>query len=132
TPELQEAFQHHLEQTREHVNRLEKIFEKMSQSGKRKKCKGMKGIIDEGSEMRDKDIDPAVRDVGLIAAAQRMKHYEMASYGCARTYAHILGDDEAANLLQRTLDEEGETDKKLTQLAEQVNPQAAEQPVEAS
>jgi ferritin-like metal-binding protein YciE len=120
TPELQTAFEEHLEQTREHVARLEKIFQRLGVSGKGKKCKGMEGLIEEGKELLNADGDENVLDAGLIAAAQRVEHYEIASYGCARTYARLLGDEEAAELLQETLDEEGETDKKLTELAEGV------------
>jgi ferritin-like metal-binding protein YciE len=87
----------------------------------------MEGLIDEGKELLQADIDDDVLDAGLIAAAQRVEHYEIAGYGCARTYARLLGDDEAANLLQQSLDEEGETDKRLTEIAENmVNARAVE------
>jgi ferritin-like metal-binding protein YciE len=95
-------------------------------SPKGKKCKGMEGLIEEGKELLEEDAEPDVLDAGLISAAQRVEHYEMAGYGCVRTYARLLGEEEAAELLQQTLDEEGETDKKLTQLAEAINVEAAE------
>ncbi|TMQ32316.1 MAG: ferritin-like domain-containing protein, partial [Planctomycetota bacterium] len=126
TPELQQGFEEHLEQTRGHVQRLEEIFEKLDQNPKGKKCKGLEGIVEEAKETMDEIEDPAVLDAALIAGAQKVEHYEMASYGCVRTWARQLGDEEAANLLQQTLDEEAETDKKLTQLAESmVNLEAA-------
>jgi len=128
TPELQQGFEEHLEQTRGHVQRLEEIFEKLDQNPKGKKCKGLEGIVEEAKETMNEIEDPAVLDAALIAGAQKVEHYEMASYGCVRTWARQLGDEEAANLLQQTLDEEAETDKKLTQLAESmVNLEAAHQ-----
>jgi ferritin-like metal-binding protein YciE len=117
-PELQRAFEEHLEQSRMHVERLDRVFQQLGAKPKGKPCKGMQGLIAEGEEMIKEKADPAVRDAGLIAAAQRVEHYEMAAYGCARTYARQLGQQQAASLLQQTLDEEGMTDKKLTQLAE--------------
>ena len=118
SPQLQQAFQMHLEQTQGQVQRLERIFEKLGASPKGKTCKAMEGLVAEGEELLKEDADPAVLDAGLIAAAQRVEHYEIAGYGTVRTYARLLKDNEAAQLLQQTLDEEGETDKKLTQLAE--------------
>jgi ferritin-like metal-binding protein YciE len=123
--ELRSAFQEHLEQTKEHVNRLEKVFKELNCNPKGKKCRAMEGLIEEGSERLDGDADGAVKDAALIAAAQRVEHYEIAGYGCVRTYAEQLGHSEAANLLQQTLDEEGATDKKLTQLAEGIINQEA-------
>jgi ferritin-like metal-binding protein YciE len=124
--ELRSAFQEHLEQTKEHVNRLEKVFKELNCSPKGKKCRAMEGLIEEGSERLDDDSDGAVKDAALIAAAQRVEHYEIAGYGCVRTYAEQLGHTEAANLLQQTLEEEGAADKKLTHLAEGIiNQQAA-------
>lgn len=120
SPMLQQAFQEHLEQTRMQVQRLDQIFERLGQKPTGKKCKGMEGLIEEGKEMMDENMEPDVLDAALIVAAQKVEHYEMAGYGSARTYAHMLGEHEAAQLLQQTLDEEGETDKKLTQLAESV------------
>ena len=115
--QLAKGFKEHLEQTEEHVNRLEKILESLDQSTRGQKCKGMEGLIEEGSEMIEEDAEDEVRDAGLIAAAQRVEHYEIAGYGCVRTYAELLGDNKGAELLQQTLDEEGATDKKLTELA---------------
>jgi ferritin-like metal-binding protein YciE len=119
-PELQQAFQHHQTQTENQVKRLEQIFQQLNASSKGKSCKAMQGIIAEGEEMIKEQADPAVKDAGLIAAAQRVEHYEIAGYGCARTYAAQLGHTQAAGLLQQTLDEEGATDKSLSVLAERV------------
>ena len=115
--QLAKGFKEHLEQTEEHVNRLERILKTLDQSTRGRKCKGMEGLIEEGSEMIEEDAEDEVRDAGLIAAAQRVEHYEIAGYGCVRTYAELLGDSKGAELLQQTLDEEGATDKKLTELA---------------
>jgi len=117
---LQSAFTEHLEQTKGHVQRLEQVFEELGESPKGKTCKAMKGLIEEGEEMMDEDATPDVMDAGLIAAAQRVEHYEIAGYGTVRSYAQLLGNKKAADLLQKTLDEEGETDKKLTSLAEKL------------
>ena len=116
--QLQRAFQEHLAQTEQHVQRLEQIFQQMGAKPKGQTCKGMEGLIAEGEEMIKTKGDPAAIDAGLIAAAQRVEHYEIAGYGCVRTYAQMLGDQQGMRLLQQTLDEEGMTDKKLTQLAE--------------
>lgn len=125
--ELQAAFEEHLQQTETHVERLENIFEQLEISSRGKKCKAIEGLIEEGKELMSEDAEPAVLDAGLISAAQKVEHYEMAGYGCVRTYAQQLGHDEAAELLQETLNEEGETDEKLTGIAEgMVNLQAAE------
>jgi ferritin-like metal-binding protein YciE len=115
--ELAAAFREHLEQSKEHVARLEKLLSKHRQSTRAPKCKGMEGLLAEGEEMIEEEADEQVRDAGLIAAAQRVEHYEIAGYGCGRTYAELLGDNEGAKLLQKTLDEEAETDRKLTELA---------------
>jgi ferritin-like metal-binding protein YciE len=117
-PQLRQSFEEHLEVTRMQVERLDKIFERLERSPRGKKCKGMEGLIEEGKEMMEEDMEPEVRDAALISAAQRIEHYEIAGYGTVRTYARLLGEEEDARLLQKTLDEEGETDKKLTQLAE--------------
>jgi len=101
------------------IERLEKIFEELDESPKGKKCKAMEGLIEEGKELMEEDAEPEVLDAGLIGAAQKVEHYEIAGYGTARTYAQMLGNEEAARLLQKTLDEEGMTDKKLTELAMQ-------------
>ncbi|MFL6513428.1 MAG: ferritin-like domain-containing protein [Chthoniobacterales bacterium] len=124
--ELKQAFEEHLEQTKEHIERLEEIFGKLDKKPSGKTCHGMQGLIEEGSEIMKHDGDDHVLDAGLIAAAQKVEHYEMASYGTVRTWAEMLGEDDAADLLQQTLDEEGETDKRLTELAEEiVNVQAS-------
>src|SRR5438128_9138427 len=115
--QLAKGFKDHLEQTEEHVNRLERILESHDQSTRGPKCKGMEGLIEEGSEMIEEDAADEVRDAGLISAAQRVEHYEIAGYGCARTYAELLGDRHGVQLLQTTLTEESDTDKKLTKLA---------------
>lgn len=124
---LKAAFEDHLLETKEHVARLEKVLE-MAGAGKRgPKCKGMEGLLLEGQDMIEEEGDPEVRDAGLISAAQRVEHYEIAGYGCARTYATLLGFKDAAATLQTTLDEEGAADKKLTKLANSViNVAAAE------
>jgi ferritin-like metal-binding protein YciE len=126
SPELQAAFQQHLEVTKGQVQRLEQIFETLGKSPKGKKCKAMEGLVEEGQELMSADAEPEVLDAGLIAAAQRVEHYEIAGYGTVRTYAQLLGDQEAADLLQQTLDEEAQTDEALSQLAESlINIQAA-------
>ncbi len=125
SPQLRAAFEEHLKATRGHVERLEKIFEDLGKSPRGKKCVGMEGLLEEGKELMQEEAEPMVLDAGLIGAAQRVEHYEMAAYGTVRTFAEQLGYEEAANLLQQTLDEEGEADKKLTMLAEEnINQQA--------
>jgi ferritin-like metal-binding protein YciE len=114
---LAAGFEEHLEQTKEHAARLERILSNHKKSTRGARCKGMEGIIAEGSEMVEEEADPEVKDAGLISAAQRVEHYEIAGYGTARTYAEMLGDKEGAKLLQTTLGEEEETDQKLTKLA---------------
>ena len=104
--------------TQEQVKRLEQIFEKLERSPRGKKCKGMEGLIAEGQELMEEEAEPEVLDAGLISAAQHVEHYEMAGYGTVRTYARLLGYNDAADLLQKTLDEEGQTDERLTKLAE--------------
>jgi ferritin-like metal-binding protein YciE len=116
---LRNAFLEHLEQTRNHVARLEKVFASINIEPERETCAAMKGLITEGSQAIDAKGNPAVKDAALIAAAQRVEHYEMAGYGSARTFAEQLGLMDAAGLLQATLDEEGAADHKLTQLATQ-------------
>jgi ferritin-like metal-binding protein YciE len=115
--ELVAGFEAHLEQTKKHAQRLEQILESQDETTRGPKCKGMEGVIAEGDEMIKEDADDDVKDAGLIAAAQRVEHYEMAGYGCARTYAEALGDTKGAKLLQQTLEEERATDEKLTELA---------------
>jgi len=117
-PELQKAFQQHLTQTKGHVQRIEQIFRELEYSPQGTKCKAMAGLIEEGEELiKEKDAEADVLDAGLIAAAQRVEHYEIAAYGTVRTYAEQLGYDDAAALLQETLDEEYDTDDKLSELA---------------
>jgi ferritin-like metal-binding protein YciE len=119
-PSLKAAFEEHLEVTRKQVERLDAVFEQIGGKGKGKKCVAMEGLIEEAKELLEEKADPSVLDAALIAAAQKVEHYEMAGYGCVRTYARLLGYEEAADLLQQTLDEEGEADKTLTALAESV------------
>jgi ferritin-like metal-binding protein YciE len=119
-PDLRKAFEDHLKETQGQVRRLERVFKKLDASPKGKKCKAMEGLIHEGKEIMSEDMDPAVLDAALITAAQKVEHYEIAAYGCVRTFARLLGYEDAADLLQETLDEEGAADKKLTKLAETV------------
>jgi ferritin-like metal-binding protein YciE len=122
---LRTGFEEHLEQTKEHVERLEQIFGELGEKPAGKKCKGMEGLISEGEEMMGEDFGEAVMDAALISAAQRVEHYEIAAYGTVRTYAKILGQQQAVQLLEQTLEEEKETDQKLTDLAGEINVQAA-------
>jgi len=115
---LQKAYHDHLEQTRHQVQRLEQIFNELGESPTGKRCKGMEGLLEEGEEILTEDADPDVRDAGLIAAAQKVEHYEISGYGTARTFAERLGFTKAAQVLQQILDEEKQTDEKLTALAE--------------
>ena len=117
---LKDAFRLHEQQTRQHVERLEQIFSMLGIKAEEKKCKGMEGIIEEGQETMKEYNDSDVLDAALIAAAQRVEHYEMAAYGCVRTYANVLGLGDQEELLQQTLNEEGNTDHRLTQLADEV------------
>lgn len=122
--ELRSGFETHLAQTKEHVERLKQIMTNMDEKPSGKKCAGMIGIIQEGDDIMDEDFDGSVMDAALISAAQRAEHYEIAAYGCVHTWAKELGEEEAAELLERTLNEEKETDAKLTEIAEQVNASA--------
>ena len=123
---LQDAFTEHFEVTKEQARRLETIFESLNVSSRGPKCAAMEGLVEEGDEMMKEEAAPAVMDAGLIGAAQRVEHYEIAGYGVARTFARLLGHDKVADMLQETLDEEGDADKKLTQLAEsEINVEAA-------
>lgn len=125
-PQLAEGFKLHLEETKEQAVRLEQILASHDQSTRGPKCKGMEGLLAEGADMIEEEGDDEVRDAGLISAAQKVEHYEIAGYGCARTYAQMVGDKQGAKLLQTTLDEEAATDKKLTALAEStINIEAA-------
>jgi ferritin-like metal-binding protein YciE len=118
SPELQQAFTKHLAETEGHVERLERIFSSLGQTARGKQCKGMEGLVEEGKEIMQEDGAPEVIDAALISAAQRVEHYEIAAYGCLRTYAQLLGNREADRLLEQTLREEEATDKALTALGE--------------
>jgi ferritin-like metal-binding protein YciE len=122
--ELRTGFEEHLEQTRGHVQRLEQIFKDLGVKPSGKKCKGMEGIVAEGQEMMGEDFEDDVMDAALISAAQRVEHYEIAAYGTVRTYAELLGEDTAVQLLEQTLEEEKETDQKLTDMAGDINVKA--------
>ena len=124
--ELREGFEQHLEQTRGHVQRLEKIFKALDENPKGKKCKGMEGLVSEGAEVLEEDFEGSVMDAALIAAAQRVEHYEIAAYGTVCAYAEELEEDEQVSLLTQTLEEEKETDEKLTKLSQQINAEANE------
>jgi ferritin-like metal-binding protein YciE len=121
---LRSGFEEHLEQTRGHVDRLKEIFANLGEKPAGKKCAGMMGIVKEGEELMEEDFEGEVMDAALISAAQRVEHYEIAAYGCVRTWADLLGETEASALLDKTLEEEKETDEKLKQLAEEINVQA--------
>ena len=124
--ELRSGFEEHLEQTRGHVSRLEQIFEDLDEKPSGKKCSGMEGLVKEGGEMIKNEFEGEVKDAGLIGAAQRVEHYEIAAYGTVRAFAELLGDRNAVDLLSQTLEEEKETDKKLTQLASEINVEASQ------
>jgi ferritin-like metal-binding protein YciE len=120
SPELKRAFERHLEETRRQVERLDQIGQELDTKLTGKKCHGMEGLIEEGKEVMEQDLAENAIDAGLIGAAQKVEHYEIAAYGTARTHAAMLGFNKVARLLQQTLNEEGATDKKLTQLAENI------------
>lgn len=122
--DLKKAFKSHLEQTKNHIQRLEEAFEMIDKKAKREKCVAMQGLVKEGSKMIEEDAEPAVKDAGLIAAAQRVEHYEMAGYGTLRTFAYLLGHQDVARIFQQTLDEEEMTDKQLTEIANKINVKA--------
>ena len=123
--ELKNAFEKHLEQTKSHVERLEQVFEELDEKPKGKTCRAMKGLVEEGSEILQQDGEESVLDAGIIVAAQKVEHYEIVAYGSVRTFAHLLGQNKAAELLQTTLDEESETNELLNKLAESIiNPEA--------
>jgi ferritin-like metal-binding protein YciE len=124
--ELRKGFEEHLEQTKSHVGRLEKIFQALGESPKGKKCKGMEGLVAEGAEAMEDDFEGSVMDAALIGAAQRVEHYEIAAYGTVCAFAQELGEEEQVSLLTETLEEEKETDEKLSKLAEQINTRANE------
>lgn len=118
---LKEALTEHLDVTKEQATRLETIFTNLGEKAKREKCKGIEGIIDEGDDLIGKIDVPQLRDAAIIASAQRVEHYEMTGYGTARTFATLLGDEQAGKLLQQTLDEEKQADQKLTELSTEIN-----------
>jgi ferritin-like metal-binding protein YciE len=124
--ELRRGFEDHLEQTKGHVERLQKIFDMLEESPKGKKCKGMEGLIEEGAEVTEEDYEGSLLDAALIGTAQRVEHYEIAGYGTVRSFAETLGESEHVSLLNETLEEEKETDEKLTELATQINAKANE------
>lgn len=126
-PELAAGFEQHLEETHQHVNRLEGIFKELETSTRGEKCKGMAGLIEEGGKLLEEDGEPAVIDALLVTAAQRVEHYEIAAYGSAIAFAELLGLQDISKILKQTLSEEEATDKKLTELAEStINAQANE------
>jgi ferritin-like metal-binding protein YciE len=129
--ELRQGFEEHLEQTQGHVQRLQQIFEQLGEKATGKKCLGMEGLIKEGAEVIGEDFGDAMMDAALISAAQRVEHYEIAGYGSVIAYAELLGESEQASLLKETLEEEKETDEKLTELAKDINAQAQEGDSEA-
>jgi ferritin-like metal-binding protein YciE len=124
--ELRQGFEEHLRQTSEHVSRLEQIFEMLGEKATGKKCLGMEGLVKEGVETMSEDYEDALMDAAIIGAAQRVEHYEIAGYGTVRAFAELLGENEHVSLLEQTLEEEKETDEKLSQLAEQINSEAGE------
>lgn len=124
--ELRQGFEEHLRQTSEHVSRLEQIFEMLGEKASGKKCLGMEGLVKEGAETMSEDYEDALMDAAIIGAAQRVEHYEIAAYGTARAFAEQLGESEHVSLLEQTLEEEKQTDEKLTQLAEQINAEAGQ------
>jgi ferritin-like metal-binding protein YciE len=124
--ELRRGFEEHLEQTKGHVERLQQIFEMLGEKPTGKKCVGMEGLIKEGAEIMSEDFEDDVMDAALISAAQRVEHYEIAAYGTVAAYADLLGESEHASLLRETLDEEKETDQKLTALSKEINVEAQE------
>lgn len=123
-PELKQGMQMHLQQTQQHVQRLEQIMQKLGQQPGGVECQGMKGLIKEGQEVLQQGGDQEVLEAALIAAQQGVEHYEIAGYGTARTYAQLLGDQDAVGLLEQTLQEEKQTDEQLTQVAQKINVQA--------
>jgi ferritin-like metal-binding protein YciE len=125
--ELKAAFESHLKETEGHIKRLEQVFDGLGKKATRKTCAAMKGLVEEGSEVIEEEMDPEVKDAALIGAAQRVEHYEMAGYGTVRTFAHVLGHHNLEAILQSTLDEEGATDEKLTKIASKLNVKAMQQ-----
>jgi ferritin-like metal-binding protein YciE len=124
--ELREAFENHLRETSEHVSRLEQIFEQLEEKPSGKKCRGMEGLVKEGSETMEDEYTENVMDAAIIGAAQRVEHYEMAAYGTVRALAELLGRSQDVSLLEQTLQEEKQADAKLTELSQEINPKAAQ------
>jgi ferritin-like metal-binding protein YciE len=129
--ELKAAFEDHLGQTRQHAQRIETIFEQMGEKAKGKKCKAMEGLVEEGGEVIKEDMDDGIKDAALIAAAQRVEHYEIAGYGCVRAYATRLREGDAASLLSQTLQEEKEADEALNEIAEALNIEVPQESVQS-
>ncbi len=125
--QLRQAFEEHLRQTSEHVSRLEQIFNELGEKPTGKKCVGMEGLVKEGAEVMKKDYEENVKDAGIIGAAQRVEHYEIAAYGTVKAFAEILGEDEHVSLLEETLNEEKAADQKLSQIADEVSASAEEE-----
>jgi ferritin-like metal-binding protein YciE len=125
--DLRAGFEEHLEQTKGHVERLKQIFTSLDEKPTGKKCPAMEGLVKEGEEMMEEDFEGGVKDAALISAAQRVEHYEIAAYGCVKTWAGLLGEDEAQSLLEQTLSEEKATNEKLTELSEEINLEAKEE-----
>ena len=131
SPELRQAFESHLRETQGHAERLERVFSEMGKSPKAETCEAIKGLIEEGEQMISNTDQSPLRDAGVIAAANRVEHYEIAAYGSARTFAQTLGLSSAVSLLEQTLEEEKKADKKLTELAEtMINMEALRTPVQ--
>jgi len=123
--DLRAAIEEHLEKTEQQAERLKQVFSQLDESPKAQKCKGMEGLIKEGTDIiKEDDMDPEVKDAAIISAAQRVEHYEIAGYGCVRTWANLLGENEVASLLEQTLEEEKGADQTLTQIAEEINVEA--------
>lgn len=123
-PELKNALQQHLDVTKQQISRLDQVFQMLNEKPSGETCKGMKGVLKEGDEIVSQGGDPSTVDAGIISAAQRVEHYEMAGYGTVRTYAELLGKREIAQLLQQTLNEEKEADETLSNIARNVNLEA--------
>jgi ferritin-like metal-binding protein YciE len=130
--QLREAFEEHLRQTSGHVSRLEQIFDQLNEKPSGKTCLGMEGLVKEGADTIKEDYADTVMDAAIIGAAQRVEHYEMAGYGTARAFADLIGEKEHVSLLEQTLEEEKQADKKLTELSEEINPEAAKSEAVAS
>jgi ferritin-like metal-binding protein YciE len=124
--QLKKVLDNHLQETENHVERLEEVFEKLEMTARGKTCPSIDGIIDEAKDIMNENAEPSVMDAGIIAVAQKAEHYEIATYGTLRTYANMLGYPQISNILQTTLNEEGNADKRLTEIAEIINEQALE------